>query len=458
MNSMKEPAVNLETISNLCKRRGFVTQSSEIYGGFPNVYDYGPLGSLLKNNIKDLWIRENVEKRDDMYLIDGAVLMSPRAWEASGHVESFTDPMIDCKKCKKRFRADQLKGWEVIKNNKTGEWTVVKKGNTNCPSCGGKLMEDIRVFNLMMETYVGAVHDKQSKAYLKPEACQNIYLNYEWVKESMRAKLPFGIAQIGKAFRNELTQGQFIFRLREFEQMDIQYFVAPGGAEKAYKKWKDIRMDWYLNTLGISKKNLNWRRHDEDERIFYARDAWDIDYQFPFGWKELEGVHDRSDYDLKAHGKASGKELAYFDTKSGEKIIPNIVESSVGLDRIFLVVMFEFYREEEVRDVNGKADKRIVMKFPEELAPIKSAVLPLMKKPELVKKAKELFLELKNKHGYVLYDEVGSIGKRYRRQDEIGTPKCYTIDFQTLEDDTVTLRDRDSMKQQRVKLLEVTRN
>ena len=449
---MDKKQVTLDTIANLCKRRGFVNQSSEIYGGFPNVYDYGPLGSLLKNNIKALWIRENLEKRDDMYLIDGAVLMHPKAWEASGHVDSFTDPMIDCTQCKKRFRADQLKGWEMKKDNKTGEWSIVKKGETKCPSCGGKLMDDIRVFNLMMETYVGAVKDKQSKAYLKPESCQNIYLDYEWVQECMRAKLPFGIAQIGKAFRNELTQGQFIFRLREFEQMDVQFFVAPKGADEWYKKWKDLRMDWYLKALGISKANLRWRQHPDEERIFYARDAWDIDYQFPYGWKELEGVHDRSDYDLKAHAKASGKELSYFDAEHNEKLVPFIVETSVGLDRIFLIVMFEFYTEEEVKDVNGKMDKRVVMKFPEELAPIKAAVFPLMKKPELVKKAKELYAELKKKHGYVIYDEIGSIGKRYRRQDEIGTPKCYTIDFQTLEDGTVTVRDRDTMKQERIKL------
>lgn len=449
---MDRKAVSLDTIANLCKRRGFVIQSSEIYGGFPNVYDYGPLGTLLKTNIKNLWIRENVEKRDDMFLIDGAVLMSPKAWEASGHVDSFTDPMVDCKQCKKRFRADQLNGWRVEKNNKTGEWSVLEKGELKCPDCGGALMDEVRMFNMMMETHVGAVKDTQSKTYLKPEACQNIYLNYDWVKDTMRAKLPFGIAQIGKAFRNELTQGQFIFRLREFEQMDIQFFTYSEDAERWYKAWKKLRMEWYVKTLGIAKQNVQWRQHPEEERIFYARDAWDIDYHFPFGWKELEGVHDRSDYDLKQHAKFSGKDLSYFDAERGGKIVPFIVETSVGLDRIFLAVMFEFYYEEEVKDVNGKLDKRVVMRFPDELAPIKACVLPLMKKPELVKKAGELYKALKAQFRHVMYDEVGSIGKRYRRQDEIGTPKCYTIDFQTLEDDTVTIRDRDSMKQERMKV------
>lgn len=447
-----ENKATLDKIASLCKRRGFVIQSSDIYGGFANVYDFGPLGARLRSNIRSLWIKEMVDSRTDIYLIDGAILMHPRAWEASGHTRVFTDPLVDCKECKRRFRADQLEGWRLKKDNKTGEWKVIKMGNLICPECSGELNPEVREFNLMMETYVGAVKNEQAKTYLKPESCQNIYLDYEWVRDTMRAKIPFGIAQIGKAFRNELASGQFIFRLREFEQMDIEYFVHPSDADRSYKEWKERRMSWYVKTLGIDKKRLRYRQHTKEELIFYAKEAWDIEYKFPFGWKEVEGIHNRTDYDLKQHAKFSGKILEYFDPEKRERYVPYIIECSGSIDRPFIVAMFEFYNEEEVEDVNGKKYLRIVMRFPEELAPVKYAVFPLLKKPELTKKAKEVFEKLHKKEPTTMYDEIGSIGRRYRRQDEIGTPKCITIDYQTLEDDTVTVRDRDSMKQVRVKI------
>lgn len=450
--------VTLEKIRNLCKRRGFVIQSSEIYGGFSNVYDYGPLGARLKNNIKQLWINEMIDKRENVFLIDGAILMHPKAWEASGHVASFTDPLLECKKCRKRHRADQLEGWELKKDNKTGKFEVLKQGDLTCPACGAEMDSEVRAFNMMLETYVGGIlKDYQAspaKTYLKPESCQNLYLDYQWVKDSMRAKLPFGIAQIGKAFRNELTTGQYLFRTREFEQMDIEFYCNPKKADKWYREWKEIRWNWYTKTLGISKKNLRWRQHSKDELIFYAKDAWDIEYKYDMGWKELEGLHNRSDYDLAQHGKFSGKKFEVVNQKTGEKFIPYVIECSGGVDRTLLTVLSDFYDEEAVEDVNGRKYDRVVMRFPEKLAPYKFAVLPLMKKPKLVKKAKEVFEQLKDK-SLTMYDETGSIGKRYRRQDEIGTPRCITIDYDTLKDDTVTIRDRDSMKQQRVSIEEL---
>uniref|UniRef100_A0A7C5YXV0 glycine--tRNA ligase n=1 Tax=candidate division CPR3 bacterium TaxID=2268181 RepID=A0A7C5YXV0_UNCC3 len=442
----------LDKISSLCKRRGFVIQSSDIYGGFANVYDFGPLGVALKNNIKRLWIKSVIEQRKDMYQIDGAIFMHPRAWEASGHTKVFTDPLIDCEKCKRRFRADQLEGWRLKKDNKTGKWTVLKQGSLTCPVCGGSLIPKVREFNLMMESYVGAVKDESTKAYLKPESCQNIYLNFMWVKDSMRAKIPFGIAQIGKAFRNELTSGQFIFRLREFEQMDIEYFVHPKEAERIYEEWKKERFYWYEKKLGIKKEHLRFRQHEKEELIFYAKDAWDIEYNFPFGWKELEGVHNRGDYDLKQHSKFSGKKLTYFDSERNEEYTPYIIECSGGVERTFLVLMFEFYSEEEVEDVNGKKYIRVVLRFPKEIAPVKYAVFPLLRSERLVEEAKKIYEEIRKIEPACVYDEVGSIGRRYRRQDEIGTPVCLTIDHQTLEDGTFTIRDRDTMKQERISL------
>lgn len=442
---------NLMTkIISLCKRRGFVYPSSEIYGGFANVYDLGPMGSLLARNIRELWLKEMVFEREDVYLLDGSILMHPKAWEASGHVQAFTDPLVECNSCHKRFRADQLLDWQVIKDNKTGKWKVEKYGSLKCPECEGELSKDVKEFNLLMETSVGTVKDRKSKTYLKGESCQNIFLDYEQVKETMSPSLPFGMAQIGKAFRNEITLGQYLFRLREFEQMDLEYFVADDQALRWYEYWKEKRIGWYQKRVGLAAENLRWRQHSPEERIFYARDAWDIDFAFPMGWKELEGVHDRSDYDLKMASKFSGHDLDYFDSKSGKKFIPNIIECSGGLQRTFLAAIVQGYREEVSKD-----GVRVVLSIKPSLSPFKVAVFPLLaNKPDLVKKARNVYENLK-KEFMTAWDDIGNIGKRYRRQDEIGTAWCVTIDFQTLKDDSVTVRDRDSMKQERVKVKEL---
>jgi glycyl-tRNA synthetase len=437
----------MEKIISLCKRRGFVYPSSEIYGGFANIYDFGPLGSLLAKNIRDIWIKKMVQERDDMYLIDGSILMHPKAWEASGHTTAFTDPLIQCPSCKKRFRADKLEGWKLEKDNKTGKWNVLEQGSLTCPDCNGNLIPDVKEFNLLMTTEVGSIEGKKTKVYLKGESCQNIYLDFLPIKDTMGAKIPFGVAQIGKAFRNEITLGKFLFKVREFEQMDIEYFCSPEEAKKKYEEWKNIRFNWYLDTIGLSKNKLRWRQHSSEERIFYARDAWDIEYKFFNEFEELEGIHDRSDYDLKQQGKFSGKELDYFDPVSKTRFIPNIIECSGGLQRTFLAILAESYQEEEVNN-----DKRVFLKIKPILSPYKVAVFPLVaNKENIVEKAKDVFNLLKPEF-VTMWDSIGNIGKRYRRQDEIGTPWCVTADYQTLEDNTVTIRDRDTMKQQRIKI------
>ena len=440
----------MEKIVSLCKRRGFVYPSSEIYGGFANVYDFGPLGSLLAKNIRDLWIKKMVQERDDIYLIDGSILMHPKAWEASGHTIAFTDPLVQCPVCKKRFRADNLEGWQLEKDNQTGQWSVLKQGSLICPDCGGNLIPTVKEFNLLMATEVGAIAGEKMKVYLKGESCQNIYLNFLPVRDTMAAQIPFGIAQIGKAFRNEITLGKFLFKVREFEQMDIEYFCVPEEADKIYEEWKNIRFNWYLEDIGLSKARLRWRQHSSEERIFYAKDAWDIEYKFFNDFEELEGVHNRSDYDLTQQGKFAGKTLDYFDPKNKKRYIPYIIECSGGLQRTFLALLVESYREEMVNN-----DKRIFLKIKPTLAPYKAAVFPLVaNKPELIQKARSVFDLLKPEF-MTLWDDIGNIGKRYRRQDEIGTPWCLTIDYQTLEDDTVTIRDRDTMKQERIKIEEI---
>jgi len=440
----------MEKIISLCKRRGFVYPSSEIYGGFANIYDFGPLGSLLAKNIRDIWIKKMVQERDDMYLIDGSILMHPKAWEASGHTTAFTDPLIQCPSCKKRFRADKLEGWKLEKDNKTGKWNVLEQGSLTCPDCNGNLIPDVKEFNLLMTTEVGSIEGKKTKVYLKGESCQNIYLDFLPIKDTMGAKIPFGVAQIGKAFRNEITLGKFLFKVREFEQMDIEYFCSPEEAKKKYEEWKDIRFNWYIDTMGLSENKLRWRQHSSEERIFYARDAWDIEYKFFNEFEELEGIHDRSDYDLKQQGKFSGKELDYFDPITKTKFIPNIIECSGGLQRTFLAILAESYREEKVKD-----ETRVFLKIKPCLSPYKVAVFPLVaNKDNLTEKAKYVFNLLKPEF-MTMWDSIGNIGKRYRRQDEIGTPWCITIDYQTLEDNTVTIRDRDTMKQQRIKIEEI---
>lgn len=418
---------SLQTLVSLCKRRGFVFQSSEVYGGLNSCWDYGPLGAELKYNIKREWWKA-MTRRPDVVGLDASILMHPNVWKASGHVDNFSDPMVDCKKCKSRFRADHLKG-------------------DSCPSCGAKELTEPRAFNLMFKTFMGPVADDASVVYLRPETAQGIFVNFENVQTSMRMKLPFGIAQIGKSFRNEITPGNFIFRTREFEQMEMQYFVTPGQDEKFYHEWKEIRWNFY-KSIGLNEKKLKFHPHGENELAHYAKAAEDVQYEFPMGWSELEGIHNRTDFDLTQHQKLSGKKLEYFDEAQNKKYIPYVIETAVGCDRLVLAVLCDAYRE-EITEENGEKDTRVVMGFSNKLAPVKLAVLPLSKKAPLQEMANKIFRDF-FKENSVQYDEAGSIGKRYRRQDEIGTPLCVTVDFESLEDNQVTLRHRDSMKQERV--------
>lgn len=448
----------MKKIVSLAKRRGFVFPSSEIYGGFQSIYDYGPLGVLLKNNLKSAWWKSMVQERYDVVGLDGAIFTHPKVWSASGHVEAFADPLVDCKQCKKRHRADHLieaQAKEDMAGVSTEDLTKkIQEMKLKCPECEGELTE-ARTFNLLVKAYLGVTEDAKSAAYLRGETCQTIYLNFHNVLQSTNKKLPLGIAQIGKAFRNEITPGNFIFRMREFEQMEMQYFVKPGASSKYFKEWKDARMKWVLEEAGLQEKNVRWRQHNENERAHYAKDAWDIEYKFPFGFKEIEGVHDRGDWDLSRHQKYSGNDLEYRDPETNEKYIPHIVETSIGADRLALTALIDAYNEELVPTADeGKTETRVVMKFHKNIAPIKVAVLPLSKKETLTPKAKEVYGMLKSDF-MAEYDETQSIGKRYRRQDEIGTPYCVTVDFETLEDNSVTVRDRDTMKQDRINIEEL---
>lgn len=430
----------MKKVRSLCKRRGFVYQTSEIYGGVAGFYDYGPLGAEVIRNLKDLWWEEIVQKREEIYGIDGSIILHPKVWEASGHVGGFDDPLLDCKKCKKRSRADKLEGWKAKKNDQ-GVWEILEEGTKECPYCGGELDSEISQFNLLMETYLGSVEGDKTKAYLKGESCQNAFLNFKPILDSFSPKLPFGIAQIGKAFRNEITFGKFIFKTREFEQWDVEYYVHPDEADEMYEEWKEIRWNWFVNSVGIEEENLRWRQHTEEELIFYARDAWDIEYNYPFGWDELEGIHDRSDYDLTQHSKFSGEKLVYRD-EDGE-VVPYVVETSGGVDRTFLALMLDSYTED---------GDRTYLSLPPRLAPYQVAVFPLLSnKDELVEKARGVFKMLQEEFS-VAWDDRGNIGKRYYAQDEIGTFLTLTVDFQSLEDQTVTLRHRDTTKQIRVEV------
>ncbi len=427
----------MEKIVSLCKRRGFIFQSSEIYGGLNGVWDYGPLGVELKRNLKDYWWRVMVHDRDDVVGLDGAILTHPAALKASGHVEGFSDPMVDCRSCKAHLRADQL-----------GE----KK---QCPICGGKDLTEARQFNLMFETHVGATADEGSIAYLRPETAQSIFVQFKNVLETARKKLPFGIAQIGKAFRNEINPRNFTFRSREFEQMELEYFCRPNEGMQLLEYWKEERLNFYEN-IGIPRAKLNVLNVPDADRAFYSKGTYDIEYEFPFGLQELEGVAYRTDYDLSQHQKASGKSLEYFDDETKEKFIPHVVEPSAGVDRTVLALICEAYTEDEAPDDKGKMETRTVLRFHPRMAPVKCAIFPLLKNKEpLVAKAKEI-VDLLRPHMSIFYDESGAIGRRYRRQDEIGTPFGVTVDFETLGEkdaalrDTVTLRERDSMKQERV--------
>ena len=439
----------LEKVVSLCKRRGFVYPNSEIYGGIAGFYDYGPLGVELSRNIKSAWWEEMVHSREDVVGIDGSIITHPKVWEASGHIEGFTDPLVDCKSCRKRFRADHLvEDLEIKGSGGAGEELIEKLAkalkSAKCPECGGELTKPRR-FNLMVEAGLGVVEGEKQKVYLRGEACQTIYLNYKNVLDSTSLKIPFGIAQIGKAFRNEVTPKNFLYRQREFEQWDLQWFVNPKEMKKWYEHWKATRMSWYQSLVN-HKDKVRFRQHADDELAHYAKVAFDIEYETPFGWKEWEGIHWRGDWDLSRHGEFSGNDFTYTDSETGEKFVPWIVETSGGVDRTFLFLLLDAYYEE---------DKRVVLKLDPRLAPYKAAVFPLLaNKPELVKKAREVFEDLKSEFP-VVWDERGNIGKRYYSQDEIGTPWCVTIDFDTLKDDTVTIRDRDTMEQERVKIEEL---
>jgi len=444
----------MEGIVSLAKRRGFVFSSSEIYGGFAAVYDFGPYGTELAKNIREQWWSAMVQENENIVGLDSSIFMSPRVWEASGHVGGFSDPLSECKKCHARLRVDHLLedvgvfADEKMTEDEINELFTNNKEKIKCPKCGGNDFSEAKSFNLLVKSNLGNFTGDWSKepTYLRGETCQGIYINFKNVLDSSRVKVPFGIAQIGKAFRNEITARQFIFRKREFEQMEMQYFVHPNDVNKHYEDWREKRWKFYTERLGFDENNLKW--HEHENLVFYAKAAWDIEYKFPFGFKELEGIHNRSDHDLSTHTKSSGVKLNYRNPQTNEEFVPWVVETSVGVDRMFLAIMTEAYTEEKMED--GKS--RLVMKFPFKLAPIKVAVFPLMKnKEELQKKAREIFDELKAKF-MCEYDDNGNVGKRYRRQDEIGTPYCITIDFDTIEDNTVTVRDRDSMKQERIEI------
>ncbi len=417
----------LQKITALCKRRGIIYPNSEIYGGIAGFYDYGPVGVEMKNNLKRYWWKYMVDKRENVVGIDGTIITHPKVWEASGHLSGFSDVVVECKKCHQRFRPEDIK--------------------EKCPNCGGTEFTDSRKYNLLFKTEVGVLEGEKMDAYLRGEACQDIYLDFKNVVDSTRQQIPFGIAQIGKAFRNEVTPNRFTFRTREFEQWDMQFFVHPTEMDKWFEYWKEERMKFYK---GLYRKhdNLRFYEHPKDKLVFYAKKAFDIEYMTPWGWAENEGIHWRGDYDLTQHGKFSGKDLSYTDLKTNEKYIPHIVETSGGVDRTFLFLLLDSYEEEKLE--NG--DMRVVLKINKDIAAYKAAVFPLVSnKEDIVSKARDIF-NLLSENNKIVWDDRGNIGKRYRYQDEIGTPYCITIDYETLENDTVTVRDRDSMKQERVKI------
>lgn len=440
----------IEKFTAFCKQKGFVFHSCELYGGAQAIYDYGPLGVELKNNIKKAWWRAMVQQNNDIVGLDASILMVPKVWEASGHLESFSDPMVEDKKTKKRYRVDHLLedlGYENVDDLSLEQMSeIIQKDGITSPD-GNELTEP-RQFNLLMKTQLGALEGEKSDIYLRGETCQGIYTNYENVRESMRKKLPFGIAQVGKAFRNEITTKNFIFRMREFEQMEMQYFIHPEIGEDKMAEWKERRMAWY-HTYGMNPEKLRFHQHGDHERAHYAKDAWDIQYDSPFGgWKEMAGIHNRGDWDLSRHSEFSGKDLRYFDQESGEKFFPHIIETSDGADRATLFFLVDAFTEYE-NGRGGDGQHEVVLKLHKDLAPIKIALLPLSKKEPLQNLATEIQETLGSTY-MTQYDETGSIGKRYRRQDEIGTPYCVTIDFDSLEDKAVTVRDRDTMEQERI--------
>jgi glycyl-tRNA synthetase len=418
--------VTLDTIANLAKKRGFVFQSSEIYGGIRSAYDYGPLGVELLRNVKDEWWRSMVQQRSDVVGLDSAILQARQVWQASGHEETFTDPLVECRNCHNRFRLDKLENPD------------------QCPSCGKRdTFTDPRHFNLMFRTHMGPIDSEENLVYLRPETAQGIFTNYENVRRTGRLKLPFGIAQVGKSFRNEITPGQFVFRTREFEQMEMEFFCRPDETDEWFAYWQEQRFGWYLS-LGMTEENIRIRSHDEDELSHYSSDTVDVEYLFPWGWDELEGIANRTDFDLKQHSEHSGQDLRYFDQEANERFFPHVVEPAAGATRTTFAFLIDAYNEESVND-----DSRVVLKLHHRLAPYKVAVLPLSKKPELLGPSEKLADELRQRW-MVELDVTQSIGRRYRRQDEIGTPYAVTVDFDTLDDDAVTVRDRDTMVQERI--------
>ena len=445
------PAVrDLDTIVSLSKRRGFVFPSSEIYGGINAVWDYGPLGVELKQNVKRAWWRTMVQQREDIVGLDAGILMHPQVWITSGHVGSFSDPLVECATCHRRYRLDELPGAEDLSATELRDETVVARLGLVCPNDGGPLSPPRR-FNLMFKTHMGPVEEDAAIVYLRPETAQGSYVNFKNVQQSSRKKLPFGIAQIGKSFRNEISPGNFVFRMREFEQMEMQYFVRPDAAAAAFEAWLPRRWDWYV-AYGVTPGRLRFREHAPDELAHYAKQAIDIEYRFPFGWKELEGIHNRGDFDLGNHARASGENLEYFDPATEEHFIPWIIETAGGPDRAAFTFLIDAYREEEVR-----GETRVVLGLHPELAPYKVAVLPLLKKrPEIVELCHRIRADLA-RYVMAVYDDTAAIGKLYRRQDEIGTPWCVTVDVESLEDGAVTVRDRDAMTQERIPVEGVVR-
>ena len=421
----------MERVVNLCKRRGLVFPSSEIYGGFRSTWDYGPLGVLLKRNVKDAWWRSMVQMRDDVVGLDAAILMAPKVWEASGHLATFTDPLVDCRNCKERFRADHL------------------PESGACPKCGNKdTFTEARQFNLMFKTFVGPVEGDASVAYLRPETAQGIFVNFANVQTTSRKKPPFGIAQIGKSFRNEITPGNFIFRTREFEQMEMEFFVAPADADRWYEYWCQERLRWFID-LGIPESQLRLRPHETEELSHYSTGTSDIEFQYPWGWGELEGIANRTDFDLTKHSEASGQDLSFFDQEHDTRYVPYVIEPALGADRATLAFLLAAYAEEEVPNGKGGTEKRTVLRLDSRLAPTTVAVLPLSRNEKLTPVAEQVATALRADY-MIDVDSAGSIGRRYRRQDEVGTPLCVTVDFDTIDDAAVTVRDRDSMEQERV--------
>jgi glycyl-tRNA synthetase len=442
----------MDTVTSLAKRRGIVFPSSEIYGGLRSSWDYGPLGVEMKRNLKEAWWRSMVQLREDVVGLDAAIIMAPRVWEASGHVEVFADPLVECLNCHQRFRADHIPGWHAPQSgHEEDETTVDLAQSPKCPNCGHDKFTDPRNFNLMFKTHMGPVEDEGAAVYLRPETAQAMFVDFVTIQQAMRKKIPFGIAQIGKSFRNEITPGNFIYRLREFEQMEMEFFVEPGTDEEWHDYWINERLQWYVD-LGMTKDNLRLREHDKDELSHYAKRTVDVEYRFPFtDWGELEGIANRTDFDLKRHAEFSGQDLTYYEQENDRRYFPYVIEPAAGVDRALLAFLLDAYREEEAPTASGKTERRTLLKLHPKLAPIKVAVLPLSRNETLVPEARAV-LDLVKPVWMSQYDDAGSIGRRYRRQDEIGTPFCVTVDFDTIEDRAVTVRERDSMGQDRLSI------